>query len=78
MRVNFEETQGLFSKSARAALVRLGSNRSDPLDLDLMAETGWGRLETRLLAQLRLGSARATAQADGGLASGSGDGAAWR
>ena len=61
-----------------AALVRLGSNRSDPLDLDLMAETGWGRLETRLLAQLWLGSARATAQVDGGLASGSGDGAAWR
>jgi len=43
-----------------------------------MAEKGWGQLETRLLAQLRLGSARATAQADGGLASGSGDGAAWR
>ena len=28
-----------------------------------MAEKGWGRLETRLLAQLRLGSAQVTALA---------------
>ena len=43
-----------------------------------MAETGWGRLETRLLAQLRLGSARATAQADGGLALGGAGGSGGR